>query len=58
MVIPDPFRVGQRYTTYKVDPVHDLPPVCLNCHAVVCSRSSALSIEPVQAMYKEQQRPS
>jgi 5-methylcytosine-specific restriction enzyme A len=36
--------------TYQVDPVHDLVPVCPNCHAVIHSRKPAYSIEEVREL--------
>ncbi|WP_155864555.1 HNH endonuclease [Deinococcus ficus] len=35
---------------YHVDPVHDLIPVCPNCHAVIHKRNPAYSVDEVRAM--------
>lgn len=37
---------------YSVNPISDLRPVCPNCHAVIHSKSEALSIEAVKAMLR------
>lgn len=37
---------------YKVDPVHDLRPVCPNCHAVVHLKEPPYTIEEVKAFLK------
>jgi 5-methylcytosine-specific restriction protein A len=36
--------------TYRVDPIKDLRPICPNCHAVVHSRSPALTIEEAKRL--------
>jgi hypothetical protein len=41
---------------YEVDPVRDLQPVCPNCHAVIHSRSPALSLEDVREMIRAARR--
>jgi hypothetical protein len=38
---------------YDVDPVHDLRPVCPNCHAVIHRRDPAYSIDEVRQMLKK-----
>jgi hypothetical protein len=38
---------------YVVDPINDLRPVCPNCHAVIHSKSDALTIEKVKSMLCE-----
>ena len=35
---------------YRVDPIKDLRPICPNCHAVIHSRSPAMSIEEARAL--------
>lgn len=40
---------------YQVDPVQDLRPVCPTCHAVIHSRTPALTVEEVAAMIEEAQ---
>lgn len=40
---------------YEVDPVQDLCPVCPTCHAVIHSRTPALTVEEVAAMIEEAQ---
>lgn len=42
---------------HKVDPVHDLRPVCPNCHAVIHMRNGCLSIEEVKAMLQADSNP-
>jgi 5-methylcytosine-specific restriction enzyme A len=37
---------------YRVDPIADLRPVCPNCHAVIHSRSIALTIDEVKNLRK------
>jgi hypothetical protein len=37
-------------SSYEVNPVADLRPVCPNCHAVIHSRNPAFTIEEVRAM--------
>ncbi len=37
---------------YEVDPIHDLRPVCPNCHAVMHSRKPAYSIEEVKELMR------
>ena len=37
---------------YEVDPVHDLRPVCPNCHAMLHRRTPALTMEELRAMMK------
>ncbi len=41
--------------SYEVDPIHDLLPVCPNCHAVIHSRGGLRSPEEVRAMLKQAQ---
>jgi 5-methylcytosine-specific restriction enzyme A len=36
--------------SYKVNPIHDLRPVCPNCHAVIHSARPPLSLEQVKAL--------
>ncbi len=38
---------------YEVDPIHDLRPVCPNCHAVLHHREPAYSLEEVQRFISE-----
>ena len=37
-------------TTYQVDPINDLKPVCPNCHAVIHHHDPPLSIEQARAL--------
>jgi 5-methylcytosine-specific restriction protein A len=39
-------------TTYEVDPVRDLAPVCPNCHYIIHRRRPAYTIEEVREMLK------
>ncbi len=39
--------------TYEVDPLHDLIPVCPNCHAMLHKQSPAYSIDELKAMVKK-----
>jgi 5-methylcytosine-specific restriction enzyme A len=41
--------------SYEVDPIHDLLPVCPNCHSVIHSRGGLRSPEEVKAMLKQAQ---
>jgi putative restriction endonuclease len=38
---------------YAVDPIHDLRPVCPNCHAMLHRREPPLSITDLQSIYAE-----
>ena len=38
---------------YEVDPIHDLRPVCPNCHAVLHRREPAYSLEEVQGFLRD-----
>lgn len=38
---------------YQVDPVHDLVPVCPNCHAMLHQENPPLTIEQLQALMQE-----
>jgi predicted HNH restriction endonuclease len=40
-------RIGE---THAVDPIHDLRPICPNCHAVIHRRQPPFSIEEVEKM--------
>jgi 5-methylcytosine-specific restriction protein A len=42
--------ISQIGTSYDVDPVADLRPVCPNCHAVIHQRNPPLSIEEARAL--------
>ena len=42
--------ISRRCTSYEVDPVADLRPVCPNCHAVVHQCDPPLSIEEARAL--------
>lgn len=35
---------------YELDPIHDLRPVCANCHAIIHRRTPAYTIDDVKAM--------
>ena len=35
---------------YEVDPVHDLRPICPNCHAMLHRKSSALSVDELRTL--------
>jgi len=41
---------------YEVDPVHDLQPVCPNCHAVIHRRIPIFSIEEVKNLIEQQRQ--
>lgn len=43
---------------YEVDPIEDLRPVCPNCHAVIHSRRSPLSVDEVKAMLAQAEEAS
>jgi 5-methylcytosine-specific restriction enzyme A len=40
--------------TYQVDPIHDLLPVCPNCHAMLHSRNPPLSVTELQGLMHAQ----
>lgn len=40
-------------STYTVDPIEDLRPVCPNCHAVIHRRSPPYTVQEVQAMLSD-----
>jgi predicted HNH restriction endonuclease len=37
---------------YELDPIDDLRPVCLNCHAMIHARPIAVSIEELRALVR------
>jgi 5-methylcytosine-specific restriction protein A len=44
-------------STYKVDPINDLRPVCANCHAMIHRALPALSIDEVRSALKRNATP-
>jgi HNH endonuclease len=45
-------------TSYQVDPIKDLVPVCPNCHAMLHRREPPLSIEELRSLILEPHNPS
>jgi 5-methylcytosine-specific restriction enzyme A len=45
-------QVATRKQEYKVDPIHDLRPVCPNCHAMLHKQNPPLTIEELKGMIK------
>lgn len=43
-------EISQQKTRYRVDPIHDLVPVCPRCHAMIHLRRPAYTPREVQAM--------
>jgi 5-methylcytosine-specific restriction enzyme A len=48
--------ISEANSTYQVDPIKDLRPVCPNCHAVIHRRKQPFSIEEVISMLREAER--
>ena len=42
------FPISQRDQEYEIDPLHDLKPVCPNCHAIIHKRNPPYTIEEVK----------
>ncbi len=49
--------LGKLKTSYIVDPIKDLRPVCPNCHAVIHKGPEALTIEAVRQMMSNSKSP-
>ena len=45
--------LGEIGTSYTIDPINDLCPVCPNCHAMIHMRKPAYNIEDVKAMLQQ-----
>jgi predicted HNH restriction endonuclease len=43
-------KIGQ---TYEVDPVKDLRPICPNCHSIIHSKKTPLTIDEVRKLINE-----
>ena len=43
-------KVSERKSTYKVDPIKDLRPVCPNCHAMIHMRRNHYGIEELKSL--------
>lgn len=48
--------LSQIRTSYSVDPINDLRPVCPNCHAVIHSKTEAYEIGEVRSMLEKAKR--
>ena len=42
---------------YQVDPIHDLRPVCPNCHAIIHRRKPAYTVKEVQTFLRDDGQP-
>jgi 5-methylcytosine-specific restriction protein A len=45
--------LGKIKQAHRVDPIHDMRPLCANCHAIVHLREPIYSLEEVRAMVEE-----
>jgi 5-methylcytosine-specific restriction protein A len=45
--------LGKIKKAHRVDPIHDMRPLCANCHAIVHLREPIYSLEEVRAMVEE-----
>ena len=45
-------RVSVRTGEYEIDPIHDLRPICPNCHVVIHSRRPPLTLEELKQILK------